>query len=84
MAGPLITLLPHQVAETKLARLDLQSFTKAPSSIVPAGSTGGIQGVKLTRAWRGPVCRSVLTHEGREVVRIREVVLFDLSHGLPS
>jgi alpha-galactosidase len=39
--------------------------------------------VKLVREWDGPLCHSRLLNAGSRPVRIREVVLFDVLHGLP-
>ena len=40
--------------------------------------------VTVTRNWSGDICRSRLLNAGREAVRVREVVLFDLDLGLPE
>ncbi|MCI0388987.1 MAG: alpha-galactosidase [Acidobacteria bacterium] len=74
-------LSPEQ--DRKIKTLDLQSFKDAPSAVVPFGDSPGINQVKLTRQWNGPLCRSQLVNRGRETVRIKEVVLFDLALSLP-
>lgn len=55
------------------------SFEKAPSAIVPQA-----KGVKLTRRWSRSVCYSQVVNHGREPVKIKEVVLFDLQLTLPA
>ncbi len=39
--------------------------------------------IRLVRDWDGELCRSRLLNAGPRPVRIREVVLFDVEHGLP-
>jgi alpha-galactosidase len=39
--------------------------------------------MRLTRVWDGPLCRSRLVNTGRQPVRLKEVVLFDVEHALP-
>jgi alpha-galactosidase len=58
--------------------LDLRLIMNAPSEIVPAGDPVGVKQLKLTREWRGPLCRAKLTNQGRHPVKVKEVVLFDL------
>src|SRR5262245_49089553 len=84
LASPLWALMPGQQApDGKAQRLDLQSFMNAPSAVVPAGDASHIQQVQLIRPWRGPLCRPQLVNRGREAVRVKEVVLFDIRHALP-
>jgi len=40
--------------------------------------------VKVERRWNGAVCQSQLVNQGREPVRIKEVVLFDVKLTLPA
>jgi alpha-galactosidase len=40
--------------------------------------------VKVERRWKGAVCQSQLVNQGREPVRIKEVVLFDVKLTLPA
>jgi len=40
--------------------------------------------VKVERQWKGAVCQSQLVNQGREPVRIKEVVLFDVKLTLPA
>src|SRR5438445_12339961 len=51
----------------------------APARIVPAAD-----GVRLERHWSGDFCQSRLVNRGKQPVRIKEVVLFSVSHNLPS
>ena len=63
--------------------LDLRSIKNAPSEVVPVADTAGVKQVKLVREWKGPLCRSRLINNGRRLVRVKEVVLFDLALPLP-
>ena len=47
------------------------------------GDPRGLDKVRLTRSWDGPLCRSHLVNAGRDRVRVKEAVLFDLAHRLP-
>jgi alpha-galactosidase len=40
--------------------------------------------IAVTRTWTGNACRSRIVNGGREAVRVREVVLFDLELELPA
>lgn len=40
--------------------------------------------VHLVRQWQGPYCRFQVNNAGDEPVRIREVLLFEVEHGLPA
>jgi alpha-galactosidase len=64
------------------APLYMQSLVNAPSSIVPADKSAPPR-VRLIRDWNGALCRSRLVNEGREPVRLKEVVLFDINLTLP-
>jgi len=64
------------------APLYMQSLVNAPSSVVTAGNSAASY-VRLIRNWSGPLCRSRLVNEGRDAVRLKEVVLFDINLALP-
>jgi alpha-galactosidase len=63
----------------------LQSFRNsllvAPSAVV---SDDDVTRVKVERRWKGVVCHSQIANHGTQPVRIKEVVLFDLSLSLPA
>ena len=82
LASPLLAV-PNLSATQKVRSLDVRSLMNAPSAIVPVGGSGSVSQVKLVRQWKGPLCRSRLTNHGRQSVRIKEVVLFDLKLALP-
>lgn len=63
--------------------LDLQSVVGAKGRVVPVGDPSAAEQVRLIREWRGPVCRSRVINRGSSAVRIKEIVLFDLSLSLP-
>ena len=62
--------------------LDLGIFLKAPWQAV------GVDGeplahVQVSRSWRGSTCQSTASNTGRQPVRIKHIVLFDVAHSLP-
>ena len=65
---PLMALLPRP--QTLLS--------EAPSVVVPLVEGADVSRVKVERRWKGTVCQARLMNEGREPIRIKEVVLFDL------
>ncbi|HSC29329.1 MAG TPA: hypothetical protein VLD67_18780, partial [Vicinamibacterales bacterium] len=62
--------------------LDFKRVAAAPSRAIGVGGEA-LPGVRVSRAWDGDVCRSTAVNAGRLPVRVREIVLFDVSHGLP-
>jgi alpha-galactosidase len=70
--------------DPKAKRLNQRSFVNAPSRVVPVDETSSIKQVELIRKWTGPLCRSRLRNRGRDSVRVKEVVLFDLTLSLPE
>ena len=64
--------------------LDLESLKSSSWRVIPAGDGLGVESVRLTRSWDGPLCRSRLVNTGREPVRIKEVVVFELDPSLPA
>ena len=59
-------------------------FLNAPSSVVPLGDGADVSRMKIERRWRDDVCQSHVVNQGREAVRLKEVVLFDLQLPLPA
>ncbi len=64
--------------------LDLRTVAASPGRVVPGEAATESRSVRLVREWEGTVCRSRLINAGPRPVRIREVVLFDVVHGLPA
>src|SRR5689334_11817291 len=58
-----------------------RSLLTAPSAVV---SDDDVSRVKVERRWRGSVCQSQIVNQGTAPVRIKEVVVFDLSLSLPA
>jgi alpha-galactosidase len=85
LASPLLaavpTVRPALLGESN--GFSLRLIKNAPSAVVPAADTGTAKQVKLVREWNGPLCRSRLINNGRQPVRVKEVVLFDLALPLP-
>ena len=84
LASPLLTVAAGSpTTDERVKGLDRQSFLNASTSVVPIGEAGEARQLKVTREWRGPLCRSRLINRGRTSVRVKEVVLFDLALHLP-
>lgn len=82
LASPLLAAVPGIGQAQKTKGLDQRAFADAPSAVVPVGSDD-IKQVELVRQWRGPLCSARLVNRGQTVVRVKEVVLFDLKLDLP-
>jgi len=78
LAPPLLASFPG-ISLREPDGFDLRSFINAPSAIIPATDSQNLKRVKLVRDWKGPFCSSRLINQGRDSVRIKEIVLFDLS-----
>src|SRR4051794_39884853 len=86
LASPLATAILPAVNFGQIARvkqLNKQFFLNAQSKIVPVDENQDVLKLKLIRQWEGAICRSVLTNNGQNPVRVKEIILFDLAHDLP-
>ena len=85
LASPLLTVaaVSGPLGDDRPKGLNQQSFLNASSRIVPAGEPSETRQLRLSREWRGPLCRSRLMNRGPKSVRVKEVVLFDLALPLP-
>lgn len=86
LASPALAAVPL-VADGqggKANALDRKSFIYATGSVVFAADSRGIEKVRFSQRWKGPICGSRLINEGAESVRVKEVVLFDLTLPLPA
>src|SRR5438309_528658 len=64
------------------AGLDLQKATWKVVAVDPnAPGTGDL---KVSRDWKGDLCRTKLVNSGKDAVRVKEVVLFAIAHNLPA
>jgi len=77
LALPLLQALPLSAQGRGLDRL-----AGAPGLAVGIDGTR-LPAVHLSRQWSGETCRSRITNNGATAVRVKEVVLFDLSLDLP-
>ena len=77
LAAPLIRILPLAAQGRGLDRL-----REAPGRAVGLDGTA-LPRLKLSRDWSGETCRSRIANRGTTAVRVKEVVLFDLSLDLP-
>lgn len=77
------------------AVLPVRALTPAVSALVSAVHTnagahavvtggGDAASLRLETRWRGDVCRVRLVNTGNAAVRVHEVVLLDLAHGMPG
>jgi len=60
------------------------SLFDAPGQVVPLIDGADVSRIKLVRQWKGSICHSQITNQGREPVKVKEVVLFDLDLPFPS
>ena len=77
LALPLLRVLPSAVQARGLDRLSDAEGRAVSMDGTPLSS------VHLTREWSGETCRSRIANRGSSPVRVKEVVLFDLSLDLP-
>ena len=78
------TLLQLALVSPVLAALPQKSFLDGPSSVIPLIEGTDVSRVKVTRRWKGSICNSHVTNHGREPIKIKEIILFDLNLSLPS
>ena len=61
-----------------------KSFRDAPSSIIPSIDGTDVSRIKIERRWKGSICESQIRNHGRNAVKIKEIVLFDLKLSAPA
>ena len=85
VAAPAFAAVPQifKAQNTSSASFGRSSLVNSPSIVVPLVDGTTVESVKVTRRWGGSICRSELVNRGREAVKIKEVVLFDLRTNLP-
>ena len=86
LASPLLAVASgiRAAQPAERTQLNRQIFVNAPSRVVPVSDSPAIKQVELIRQWQGSFCRAQLINRGRESVRIKEVVLFDVALSLPA
>ena len=62
----------------------IPQLRKSQSYVIPSIDVADVSRVKVVRRWNGSVCSSRVTNQGREPVKIKEVVLFDFQLSMPS
>src|SRR4030095_3144798 len=83
LTPPLLAALPN-ISIRQSTGLDLKSLVNAPSAVIPTADSPTVKQVRLIRDWKGQLCSSHVVNQGKDAVRIKEVVLFDLSLSLPE
>ena len=85
LVTPALAALPGVVSAQRRSPgiFGRKSFIDAPGRVVPAEAQSDVAKLRLSRQWRGPLCRSRLVNAGQKPVAIKEVVLFDLVLPLP-
>lgn len=87
LASPLLAAVPMigQGQSKQASGLNLQSFIKAPSAVIPASPVGDdvLKQIAIVRKWSGSVCNTRLINRAKRSVRVKEVVLFEINHDLP-
>src|SRR5262245_5176739 len=86
LASPLLAVASgiRAAQPPETTQLNRQAFVNAPSRVVPVSDSPAIKQVELIRQWQGLFCRAQLINRGRESVRIKGVVLFDVALSLPA
>jgi len=79
LVSPVVAALARPGA-TALDSVDFDG----PSRVVPSRDGDDVSRVKVERRWKGAVCQSQLVNQGRDAVRIKEVVLFDVKLSFPA
>jgi len=67
-----------------VAAFPQKSLLDGPSIVIPSRDGADVSHIKVDRRWRGSICNSQITNHGRDSVKIKEVVLFDLKLSFPS
>jgi alpha-galactosidase len=67
--------------ETKAGALTLEMIQQSPARVVFV--TPGVDRIRVRRTWDGPLCKTVVHNSGRETMRLKEIVLFEVEHTLP-
>ncbi|MCM3873622.1 MAG: alpha-galactosidase, partial [Pyrinomonadaceae bacterium] len=86
LASPVLSAVPIIAGgqDRKANGLTRHSFIYGTGAVVPVGDPRGIEQVRLSQRWKGPICSSRLINEGVASVPVKEVVLFDLTLPLPA
>jgi alpha-galactosidase len=76
---------PPRSTPAAAATLTLDRVKASPSRIVVANgeNAAASERVEVTRTWNGELCATTIVNRGSQAVRIKEVVLFSISHELP-
>ena len=62
----------------------IPQLRKSQSYVIPSIDGADVSRVKVRRKWTGSICHSQVTNQGREPVKIKEIVLFDFQLSMPS
>src|SRR5215217_5917973 len=54
-----------------------------PARIIPSVDGTDVSVIKIDRRWNGSICQTQIKNHGRETVKIKEIVLFDLKLSYP-
>ena len=60
-----------------------KSLFDAPPKVVPLIDGADVSRVKVERRWKGSICQSQITNQGREPVKVKEAILFDIQPPFP-
>jgi alpha-galactosidase len=77
VVSPFVAALSHVTQAQGL-------LSRAASSVVPLVDGVDVSQVKVERRWNGSICQSQIKNQGREGVRLKEIVLFDLKLPFPA
>jgi len=81
----IVSLLGFGTSPASAAKPKIVSAIRANSGArVVVSGPGNARMLKLETKWRGDVCQVRLSNTGTTSVRVQEVILFDIAHGLPG
>jgi len=85
-SAPILAFTSRSALSASLAAepLELNAFSKAAWRATTPDGAAAPPTIELRRTWNGARCRSELFNKGKTAVPIKEVVLFDVPHTLPS
>jgi alpha-galactosidase len=81
-AAPIFAMTRPLDLRVQQRGLDLDLFVKSAAQAVGVDGEP-LTSIRISRIWKGSVCESTATNVGKDPVRVKEIVLFDVAHDLP-
>jgi alpha-galactosidase len=61
----------------------LDAVRDAPATVITAEGAKAPDHIRVVREWSGSFCRSRLVNDGKTPIKIKQVILFDVTHNYP-